>query len=118
MVGFQNNVEPQTEQKPRRTFSDDWYHLTHSAPRTWRAVRLTLIPVQKLPVCFLHCVQWQASGECSSGAWISSCTAPQRQLACITFGLLGSLAIERAALARLAASTQAYATHPRIASPT
>jgi len=34
MVGFQNNVEPQIEQKPRRTFSDDWYHLTDSAPRT------------------------------------------------------------------------------------
>ena len=68
MVGFQNNVEPQIAQKPRCTFSDDWYHLTDSAPRIWRAVRLMLTPIKKLPVCFLHCVQWHASGECSSGS--------------------------------------------------
>jgi hypothetical protein len=57
LVGFQNRVEPHTAHEPRCTLSDDWYHLTDSAPRTSREDRLTLMPVQKLPVCFRHCVQ-------------------------------------------------------------
>jgi hypothetical protein len=45
-VGFQNNVEPQTEQKPRRTVSDDRYQATDSPPSMRRALRRTFTAIR------------------------------------------------------------------------
>jgi hypothetical protein len=35
--GSKNNVDPHVEQKPRRTFADDWYQATFSRPEIWSA---------------------------------------------------------------------------------
>ena len=41
--GSQNRLDPHVEQKPRRTFGEDWYQVMPSAPVTERAVRGTFV---------------------------------------------------------------------------
>jgi len=41
--GSQNNVEPQREQKPRRTLGDEAYQRTFSSPLTRRLVLGTFV---------------------------------------------------------------------------
>ena len=65
-IGSQNRKDPQVEQKPRRTFSDERYQVTASPPWTVTAARGRSVEAQKWPDCRRHCEQWQASGGRSS----------------------------------------------------
>ena len=56
----QNNDDPQTPQKPRRTFAEDWYQLT--APVTVNAALATSVEANTWPDDLRQATQWQASG--------------------------------------------------------
>jgi hypothetical protein len=56
-MGSQNSAEPQVEQNPRRTFSDDWYQVTLSAPWMVTAERGMSVEAQKWPEVLRHWLQ-------------------------------------------------------------
>src|SRR5262245_1484407 len=77
-IGSQNNEEPQVEQNPRRTFSDERNQPRRSAPWMVTAARGTSVDTKTCPDHLRHCEQWQASGP-GNAPLISKLTAPQRQ---------------------------------------
>ena len=52
--------DPQTPQKPRRTFAEDWYQLT--APVTINAALATSVEANTWPDDLRQATQWQTSG--------------------------------------------------------
>lgn len=56
-MGSQKSHEPHFEQKPRRTFSEDWYHVMFEPPEISTAALGKFADAKKWPDCFRHCVQ-------------------------------------------------------------
>ena len=77
-IGSKNSDAPHLVQKPRLTFSEEWYQVIFSEPWIVSAERGTSVLGRKCPVHFRHWIQWHASGEPSLPI-TSNFIAPQRQ---------------------------------------